>query len=91
LMLALFYLVNNFIPVWQQGDAHRVSKIYWDTRYKAVVSFSDGAYADDSNLRTVFVKEEKQLSVGDYVIVVTQYGPFGVPVYSKNIVVRVPP
>lgn len=89
LVLCAFFLVNNYIPVWEQGEVHRVRLVYWETDYKANVIFTDGAYAQDKNYRQVWLENARQLKEGNYVVVVTQFGPFGVPVYGRNRVVNV--
>lgn len=87
LLLSGFYLVNNYIPVWQQGEVHQVKTIRWETPTKARVNFTDEAFKDDKSYRTVKGVTRENFREGDFVVVVTQYGPFGVPVYGKNIVV----
>jgi MtfA peptidase len=84
-VLSLFFLLNNNIPVWQEGEAHKINKIYWETNYKAHVNFTDNTYSDDWEHRVIEVRNPRSIKEGDYVIVVTQYGPFGVPVYGINI------
>lgn len=89
LVLSVFYLVNNHIPVWEQGEAHTVKSVYWETNTTAIVHFTDNAFANEKGARFVNAKNRHGLKSGDYVIVVTQFGPFGVPVYGDNRVVHV--
>lgn len=84
LALSAFFLVNNHIPVWEQGEVHRVENLYWETDHKAIVTFTDKAYAHEIKYREVYTELPLSLHIGDYVIVVTQFGPLGVPVYGHN-------
>ena len=91
LVFAAVMLVNNLIPVWKQGEVHEIRKINWQNTAKAIVSFTDDAYAADEYMRVINGLTPGNLNVGDYVIVVHQYGLFGIPVYGDNLVVKVPP
>lgn len=88
LVLVLFYTVNNYIPVWEQGEVHQVRLVYWETDYKANVIFTDGAFGKEAKYREVVLETARKLKEGDYVVVVTQFGPLGVPVYGRNRVVN---
>lgn len=89
LVLSVFYLLNNHIPVWEQGEVHQVNRVYWEDSNTAVTTFIDKAYDDDSQFRRIDFEEDfGDLNPGDFVIVVRQFGPFGVPVYGKNRAVR---
>jgi Mlc titration factor MtfA (ptsG expression regulator) len=88
LVLVLFFAVNNHLTVWEQGEIHRVEKVYWQTDHKAVVVFTDKAFPQEEKYREVTVDVARALKEGDYIVVVTQFGPLGVPVYGKNRVVN---
>ncbi len=90
LVLSVFYLVNNHIPVWEHGEVHKVKSINWQNNSSAFVHFTDNAFSDDPNSRLVDAKYNDGVKPGDFVIVVTQFGPFGVPVYGKNILIHIP-
>ena len=90
LVLCGFFLLNNYIPVWKEGEAHVINKIYWESSTRAIVNYVDGAYDEEKLMRTVYLENENDLKAGDIVVVVTQFGPFGVPVAGKNLVVTVP-
>lgn len=84
LVLSAFFIVNNHIPVWEQGEVHQVQKLYWENDHKAIVVFTDGAFPKEQKYREVLVDLPRSLQAGDYVVVVTQFGPLGVPVYGRN-------
>lgn len=87
LILSAFFLINNYIPVWQHGEVHEVKYVSWYSKTSALVFFTDDALSDDKNARWVYGFNTNDLKSGDLVVVVTQYGPFGVPVYGTNLLV----
>jgi Mlc titration factor MtfA (ptsG expression regulator) len=87
LVFAAVMLLNNLIPVWKQGEAHQVSRVRWENATTAIVNYTDNLFSPDKGFNIVKV-ERNGLAEGDYVIVVKQYGLFGIPIYGDHIPVH---
>lgn len=87
-VLSVVLVLNATIPAWNQGEAHTVEQVYWINSEEAIVALKDNAYYGDSDLRHLFVQDKSDLRIGDIVIIVHQYGIFGIPTRGTNLLVQ---
>lgn len=87
-VLSVVLVLNANIPAWNQGEAYTIQQLYWVNSEEAIVVLKGNAYNRDSDQRHLFVQNKDDVHIGDIVIIVHQYGIFGIPVHGKNLLVQ---
>jgi Mlc titration factor MtfA (ptsG expression regulator) len=86
-VLSAFLLLNTLVPIWEEGEAFRITSVQKMQDGRTIVSLENNAFQDNSKVRIVSDEQAAAISKGSMLIVTKQYGLFGMPATGDTYVI----
>lgn len=78
-VLSAFFLINALIPVWEEGEAFRITGTRKMQNGEVLVSLENNAFEHTTAMRMLSAEQAAAISKGSMLIITKQYGIFGLP------------